>query len=281
MRKHAVTYAFTAVFCSAAGFLLRNLEIRTLLDPATMLMDFGSWSLILLILTAAALSVFVLLGRTLPKPAPSVGYTETFRSTPAVIVSVLTLVLTVLAGRLCLRRWQEGESGVYAILAGLMVLSGVGWIVLAAGAKLRRGGYRLWSAALPELNTCLFLILFYKVYAPQPALLYTLYPFLGLCAALAASHLIAGYTVQLCRPRLALFCCGAAAVLCVTAIPGVRETDYRLYFLALAMQSFLHGLYLFREPEPVPAESSEDEQNGDSSVPPELTEDPSEPENHD
>ena len=88
------------------------------------------------------------------------------------------------------------------------------------------------------------IILFYKTYAQLPALRYTLYPFLGLCAALAALHLIAGFTLGRVRPRLTLFLCGAGSYLCIVALPGVRENAYRLFLGAIALELAVHGVCL-------------------------------------
>ena len=105
----------------------------------------------------------------------------------------------------------------------------------------------------------LFLIVFYKGYAQLPALLYTLYPFLGLCAALGALHLIAGFAVGRVRPRLTLFLCGAGAYLCAVSIPGVEEGSFRLFFAAVALELAAHGVCLLLPHPPEPEEEKEEE----------------------
>ena len=106
----------------------------------------------------------------------------------------------------------------------------------------------------------LFLIVFYKNYAQKPALLYTLYPFLGLCAAVSALHLIAGFAVKRVRPRNALFLCGAGSYLCLVSLVGVQEISFRLFLAAIALELAAHGVCLLlpHPPEPEPEKQGED-----------------------
>ena len=113
----------------------------------------------------------------------------------------------------------------------------------------------------------LFLIVFYKNYAQKPALLYTLYPFLGLCAALSALHLIAGFAVKRVRPRKALFLCGAGSYLCLVSLVGVQEISFRLFLAAIALELAAHGVCLLLphppEPEPEPEKKEGEEATAD------------------
>ena len=139
------------------------------------------------------------------------SYNRCFGSLGALAVSAAALVLAVIGALLCLRSRasQAGMRLFQELLALLAVLAGAAWLALGLDGWRKKKEDSFLSAVLPVFFCGVFLILFYKTYAQLPALRYTLYPFLGLCAALAALHLIAGFTLGRVRPRLTLFLCGA------------------------------------------------------------------------
>ena len=69
MRKKAWLFLGCLILFSAAGALLRALELRTALDTSTMLMDMAPASILLLVLSAAALILMALLARKLDTEA--------------------------------------------------------------------------------------------------------------------------------------------------------------------------------------------------------------------
>ena len=136
-------------------------------------------------------------------------------------VSAVSLVLAVFGAVLCLR--DRGSDPDMRLFLGLLALTGAlggaAWLALGLDGWRKKKEDSFLSAVLPVFFCGVCLILFYKTYAQLPALRYTLYPFLGLCAALAALHLIAGFTLGRVRPRLTLFLCGAGSYLCIVALP--------------------------------------------------------------
>lgn len=276
MRKKAWLFLSCLILFSAAGVLLRALELRTALDTATMLMDMTPASILLLILSALALALMGLLARRLDTEALPRRYNLCFGGVGSLVVSALSLALAFLGALLCLRlRDSEWSMRLFLSLLALMgFLAGAAWLALGLDGWCKKKADSFLSAILPVIFCGLFLIVFYKKYAQLPALLYSLYPFLGLCAALGGLHLVAGFAVsrERVRPRTALFLCGAGAYLCTVSLVGVQENDYRLFFAALALQLAAYGVCLLlpHPPEPEPEEEKKEEDEGAAEAKPEI-----------
>jgi len=251
MQKKVWLFAGPTAVLSAAGALLRSLELRGSLNRSTMLMDFQAPSAILLALTLLALLATVLPAARLAPEQGSVSYERSFRGPGTVAVGAVSLLL-LLAGAVLGLRAARGlaESYTAGLMALMAALGGVGWFSLGLDAFRRKKG-RYLSALLPVLFCCVFLILYYKEYAAQPALLYTLYPFLALCSGLCALHLLSGYTLGQAKPRLTVFLCFFGFYLCAVALPGVPDTVCRLFFIALGLELGTHGICLLL-PRPLP-----------------------------
>ena len=266
MRKNAWLFLGCLLVLSAAGVLLRAVELRTALDLSTMLMDFVPASAILLVLSALALAFFGFLARKADFAELPHRYNPCFGGVGTLAAGGAALVLAVFGAILCLRdRGSDRDLRLFLGLLGLFAaLGGAAWLALGLDGWRKKKADSFLSAVLPVVFCGLFLIVFYKEYAQRPALLYTLYPFLGLCAALAALHLIAGFTVGRVRPRLALFLCGAGAYLCAVSLPGVEENAYRLLLGAIFLELAAHGVYLLlpHDPEPEPEKKEEEGEAG-------------------
>ena len=261
MRKNAWLFLGGLILLSVAGVLLRVIELRTALDLSTMLMDLTPASLILLILSALTLVLMGWLARKGLEEAVPRSYARCFGSIGTLAVSAAALVLAVIGALICLRS-RSSDMGMrlfQGLLALLAALAGAAWLALGLDGWRKKKEDSFLSAVLPVVFCGIFLILFYKTYAQLPAMRYTLYPFLGLCASLAALHLIAGFTLGRVRPRLTLFLCGAGSYLCIVALPGVKETSFRLFMGAIALELAVHGVCLLlpHPPEPEP-EKKED-----------------------
>jgi hypothetical protein len=261
MRKKAWLFLGCLLVLSAAGVLLRAVELRTALDHATMLMDLVPASAILLVLSALALAFFGFLARKADFEGLPRRYNRCFGGVVTLAAGAAALVLAVFGAILCLRdRGSDRDLRVFlGLLALTAALGGVAWLALGLDGWRKKKEDSFLSAVLPVVFCGLFLIVFYKEYAQRPALLYTLYPFLGLCAALSALHLIAGFTVGRMRPRLTLFLCGAGAYLCAVSLPGVEENAYRLLLGAIFLELTAHGVSLLlpHDPEPEPETKEE------------------------
>ena len=239
MRKKAWLFLGCLILFSAAGALLRALELRTALDTSTMLMDRVPASFLLLGLSAAALVLMGLLARKFDAEALPRRYNLCFGGVGTLAVSAVSLLLLVFGALLCLRnRNADANMRLFLELLALTAfLAGAAWLALGLDGWRKKKEDSFLSAVFPVIFCGLFLIVFYKKYAQLPALLYTLYPFLGLCAALAALHLAAGFTVgrERVRPRLTLFLCGAGAYLCAVAMVGVTQAGYRFFLAAIVL----------------------------------------------
>ncbi len=274
MRKKAWLFLGCLMLFSAAGALLRALELRTALDTSTMLMDTVPASILLLVLSAVVLVFMGLLARGLEAKALPRRYGRCFGGAGTLAVAALCLLLTFWGALLCLR--DRGGTQAQRLLPGLLALmsalAGTAWLALGLDVRRKKKADSFLSAAIPVFFCGLFLVIFYKTYAQIPALLYTLYPFLGLCGALAGLHLIAGFTVnrERARPRLTLFFCGAGAYFCAVALAGAPKDAYRLFFAALALELAVHGVYLLLPHEPDPEEETEEKEEtpeGDGEMP--------------
>ena len=253
MQKKVWLFAGPTAVLSAAGALLRSLELRGSLDESTMLMDFQAPSAILLALTLLALAITALPAARLTPEQGRVSHERSFHGAGTAAVGALSLLLLLAGAVLGLRASRGLAEGYFSALMALMAaLGGIGWFSLGLDALRRKKG-RYLSALFPVLFCCVFLILYYKEYAAQPALLYTLYPFLTLCDALCALHLLSGYTLGHARPRLAVFLCFFGFYLCAVALPGVPDAAYRLFFIALGLELGTHGVCLLL-PHPLPPE---------------------------
>ncbi len=269
MRKKAWLFLGCLLVLSAAGLLLRAVELRTALDRATMLMDFVPASAILLALSALALAFFGFLARKADFEGLPRRYNRCFGGVGMLAAGGVSLVLAVYGAVLCLRdRGSDRDLRVFlGLLALTAALGGAAWLALGLDGWRKKKEDSFLSAVLPVLFCGLFLIVFYKEYAQMPALLYTLYPFLGLCAALSALHLIAGFTVKRVRPRKALFLCGAGSYLCLVSLVGVQEISFCLFLAAIALELAAHGVCLLLphppEPEPEPEKKEGEEAAAD------------------
>ena len=259
MRKKAWLFLGCLILLSAAGALLRAVELRTALDRSTMLMDFVPASAILLILSVLALGFFGFLARKADFEGLPRRYNRCFGGVGTLAVSGVSLILAVFGAVLCLR--DRGSNPDLRLFLGLLALTGAlggaAWLALGLDGWRKKKEDSFLSAVLPVVFCGLFLIVFYKEYAQRPALLYTLYPFLGLCAALSALHLVAGFAVSRVRPRLTLFLCGAGCYLCAVSLPGVEENAYRLFLGVLAVELAAHGVCLLLPHPPEPEKKEE------------------------
>ena len=262
MRKKAWLFLGCLIVFSAAGMLLRALELRTALDTSTMLMDSVPASWLLLALSAAGLVLMGVLARKGTETELPPSYNRCFCGLGMLIAGGVSLVLTVVGALFCLRdRGSDWSMRIFlGVLSLLAFLGGAAWLALGLDGWRKKKKDSFLSAVLPVIFCGLFLIVYYKHYAQMPALLYVLYPFLGLCASLLALHLLAGFTLNRpARPRLCLFFCGIGCYLTIVSIPGVKETAYRLFLAALALELAAHGacLLLPHAPEPEPEKQEE------------------------
>jgi len=243
MRKNALVFLCLTLLFSGCGMLLRRWELNAALDRSTMLMDFHPLSLALLLVSALALGYFALCAVKTPLDKLPAAWGSVFRGLPTLIVSAAAMLLMLAGALLTFKERGSGADGLLSsLLALLAALGGVGWLALALDAYRGVKRVNFLPAVLPVLFVCAFLIVFYKTYAHQPALLYTLYSFLGLCAALLGLHMAAGFTVKKLRPRLTLFFSGAGTYLCAVGLMSTEETAYRLFFLAMALMLLLQGV---------------------------------------
>ena len=250
MRKDAWLFAGPLLILSGAGVLLRSLELRSSLDPDTMIMDFKAPSGLLLGLTAAVLLLLLVLCRRLPETKNGGSYGQVFGRPFMPFVSGAALVLCLAGALICLkqRHLSAAPDALTLLLALLGALAGVSWFSLSLSA--RRGGKGSFGTALlPVLFGCLFLVFYYKNFAQLPALLYTMYPFLALCAALAALHLLAGWTVGKPRKKPALLCAGLGTYFSVVACVNGDHPAFLPFFAALALELIAHGVCLMTAPE--------------------------------
>jgi len=256
MRNNVWRFLAAIVIFSAAGAVLRAIELRTALDTSTMLMDFVPASLALLILSAILIGVMALISsRSIGREIPG-NYVQCFGEKWMLPVSVIALLMMFTGALLCLRDRNASLSGGIAssILALLGALAGAAWLSLGIEIFRKKGRGDFLSSVLPVLFCGAFLIIFYKSHAQQPAMLLTLYPFLALCASLAALHLISGFTVNRVRPRPALFLAGTGCYLCIVSMIAVTELSLRLFFGAIALELAAHGTALLI-PHSIPAEA--------------------------
>ena len=254
MQKNARIFLGILLVFSALGILLRRIELNTTLDTATMLMDFRAVSALLLALSVLAAASFALTGRAWLSEKETAEYGRVFRGKGFLAVSAVALLLMLAGALLCLRSWKTaaGPERLFpAILAVLGVLAGAGWFTLALEGE-RSGTGRYSGAVLPVLFAAFFLVAFYKTYAHQPALLYTLYPFLGLCCALAALHLAAGFTVGKPRARWTFFFSGLGVFFCAVSILSAPDTAHKLFFAALTLMLAAQGVCLLQPLRPLP-----------------------------
>ncbi len=256
MRKKAWLFLGCLILFSVVGALLRTIELRTALDTSTMLMDMVPASILLLVLSVLGLGLLGFLARKAELGVLPRRYNRCFGGVGSLAVSAAALILSVLGALFCLR--ERNSNWDMRIFLGLLALAGflagAAWLALGLDGWRKKKENSFLSAVLPVIFCGLFLIVFYKSYAQLPALLYTLYPFLGLCAALGALHLIAGFTVGRVRPRLTLFLCGAGAYLCAVSVAGVEEASFRLFLAALFLELAVHGVFLLLPHPPEPEE---------------------------
>ena len=274
MQKNARIFLGLTLLCAAAGMLLRRVELDTALDLSTMLMALRPVSILLLLLTLLAALAFFLLGRAWLRGSEAADYGRTFHGKGLLAVSAAVLLLMLAGSLFSLRLWKSsvGTDRIFpAILALLGVLTGADWFSLALEAN-RSGKAGFPAAVLPVLYAAFFLISLYKSYAYQPALLYTLYPFLGLCCALLALHLSAGLAVGRGRNRWNFFCAGLGAFLCAVSFVGAPDWMLRCFFAALALMLAAQGACLLQPPLPPAREAGEGGgPEGEQDVPPDWT----------
>lgn len=257
MRKPVFTYSLVTSLFALLALLLRRIELNTALDPATMLMRFSLPSALLLLCCLAAVIFAFYMSRGLPAKEDGGGYDSRFSSLPGLVFACLSALLLFFGSVMLLSNTGKVLERILSVLAPLAAL---GWCSLSLnGWRNRFDRCDLLSGIWPVLFCCFFLICIYQGYAPQPALLFTLYPFLGLCAAAAGLHFLLGCAVRICRPRAALLFCGIGAVLCAAAIPTVRETPYRAFLLALTVQLIARSSLLLKAPARVSAQPQEPE----------------------
>ncbi len=254
MRKKAWLFLGCLIPLSGAGALLRSIELRTALDESTMLMDLVPASFLLLALSALVMVLMGLLARGMDTEAVPRRYNRCFGGVGTLAVSGVCLLMMLFGALLCMQ-WRSGKASqrlFLELLALTAALAGAAWLALGLDGWRKKKADSLLSAVFPVIFCGFFLVFFYKTYAQLPALLYSLYPFLGLCASLAALHLIAGFTVDRFRPRLTLFLCGSGCYFCVISAAGVTENAYRLFLGAIALELAAHGaaMLLPHPPEP-------------------------------
>jgi ABC-type Na+ efflux pump permease subunit len=284
MRNKAWLFLGCLVVFSGIGALLRAIELRTALDPSTMLMDMVPASILLLVLSALVLGLTGLFARkSAPEELPR-RYNRCFGGVGSLAVGAAALILAALGALSCLReRNSVWDMRLFLGLLALMgFLAGAAWLALGLDGWRKKKEDSFLSAVLPVIFCGTFLVLFYKTYAQLPALLYILYPFLGLCAAVIGLHLIAGFSLGRLRARLTLFFCGAGAYLCIVSLPGVKDVSFQLFLGAIALELAAHGVCLLLphppEPEQEEAETPKEDGEAEAEKAPETPEAPEAPE---
>lgn len=245
MQKPEFLFTALAAVFSAAGMLLRRIERLTAVDPATGLASptAATWLLLAVMLLAAAASLLFARRYASARPDACPPEEKVFR--PATALSLLLGAvyagLMLLGAVRCLRGWYGDGSILRAILALLAALAGLGGLGLRISAWRQKRGSFL-AAAAQVLFFCFFVILYYKAYAPNPALIRTMYPFFAMCAAILAYFSRAGYLAERALPRRFLALSLLSICLLLTAMPGLAEAEYRLFFGAAALDLYLSAI---------------------------------------
>lgn len=258
MRKPVLLFTCATLALSAAGALLRRAELKTALEAETGLAVFVPATGLLIGLSVLAALAFFLLARFAPLEGTPEQYGRAFH--PATFLplaaAALSLLATLAGCYFCLCRWRDEGCVLCAILALMGGLSAAGWFSLNLDAlRGKRGG--LLAGALQVLFVCFFLIVYYKEYAPEPALVKTVYPFLALCAAVLALYELTGFTVGKTAPRKLLFLSGLSVYLITVAVVGLAEVEYQLFLGGVALELLISAILLL-QPRPEPAVKPED-----------------------
>lgn len=263
MKKNGLVFALVTLLLSAAGMLLRKLELLTALDadglavfrPATA-------SLIALSVLMAA---FCILYARKELPAQPGGELRSLGPAAAALAAVC-LPVQLYGAWLLFGSWKGSGDTLALVLALLAGLAGAGWLYLhiAEWQGWKAAGSRLLAGSLITLFHCLWLISYYRDEAPQPALILPVYGFLALCAGCIAAYGYTGGSVGRLRPRRTLVFCGLAVYLSLVALVRGESAAWRLFWLTDAVQFCLCALQLLlsgaapeapleaQEPETVP-----------------------------
>jgi hypothetical protein len=265
MKKTGLVYLLAALVLSAAAMLLRSLELSTAID-ADGLALFRPVTAVLIALTLLTAAFFILFARR--SSGGWSAFAEDYRSLglPGVIWSAACLLAQLYGAWLLFREWKTGSDVLSLILALLAGLAGAGWLCLRLGEwreKVPRAS-RFLAGALVTLFYGVWLVVYYRDEAPNPALLLTVYGFLALCACTAAACCFTGGVVGRMKPGKTLVFCGLALYLSLVALVRSEPTAFRLFWTVAAVQ-FAHSAVMLLspldkpDPEEAPAEETPEE----------------------
>ena len=257
----AVTAALGAV-----GAALHSIEINTALDPVNGLaVRFAPISVCMsAVAILAMVIVFALSFLDKGRDVEPVYHTAFALKTPAaLILSVLLGALMIFGAYLCLRDGVgiRNSKQLALILAIFAALAGISYIVTSLMAYLKKSGAEtMLCSFIIALFLCLWLIIYYKEKAAEPALISYVYDFLAICAAAIASYYTAGYAFGRSRPRCTLFFSMAAAFFCLTAMPTAMTPAFRIFFGVVAVRQLINVFLLANNPQYRSGEAQESEE---------------------
>ena len=276
MKKSGIVFILVSLLLSAAAMLLRRLELLTVLDAGGLAV-FRPVTAVLIALSVLAAAFYFLFARHEIEQTKEPVSFASFRSLgiPGVVWGAVCLVVQLLGAWFLYKGWKTGGRTLDLVLALLAGVAGAGWLFLRIQEyrETKSEGPGFLAGCLVTLFSCLCLVTYYRYEASEPSLILTVYAFLALCACCIAGYGYTGGSVGRLRPRFTLFFCGLALYLSLVAMVRQEEADFRLFWLAAALQYGQCALVLLspmdpeKEPEPAEGEPAEGDPDGEKAEP--------------
>jgi hypothetical protein len=253
MRKSAVVIPAMGLVAGAIGYLVRQMEVNTMFDPATGFAKRDSVvSTILIVISIAVIALAVLAGiLTSRRMAADNDYSRAFQPkgfTYLAVSFILGVVWLVADVWYFFDAYKSGDVSVLTVIfVFLAVVSAISVIFLARGAyKGRSSGEMLLFSVVPPLFFCFWLILLYKDNAANPVVLRFGYQCLAIAAAALSTYFSAGFVFGKSTVGRTAFSFLVTIFFCAVVLADTISLPLKLIYGLTIVMAFMNAVVFLR-----------------------------------
>ena len=242
MRKLSYLFCAVTIALGVLGSVLRSIELNTVFDGISGLAEpHAPISIFLGVLSACAAVICLLFSSRFRGMAVSSDYFKAF-SPSSSLFSVAEMLCGVLLSAASFFMFRSADGISYKLLSMLALLSGL--CIIAGPLCMRRSGLNMLFVSLPVLFGSYYLIVCYRAVAEDPVVLDYIYQFLGMCSALVALYLFAGYAFGSSKPGKTMFFSHIGAYFGIVSLPDSVPLAHRLICISFTAYFLVHSITL-------------------------------------
>lgn len=249
MRKDALTITLFTCVIGAFGFVSRWIQNMTGFEEGTgFIINDTYWHLTVLGVCIIAVAGIGILSYRMNAGDRKDKISADLRSRTLlfpIIAAVAGFLLIISAVVIFINAAQMEFPTLQRILAFFVLASGLCIPVQALAANRGDAGpLARFSAAVPVLMACFWLIFSYKEHSQDPTVWSFGPEILAISAALLALYYLAGYFFGRRKPRLTIFFAEISAFFCILCFTDNRDTGEQLIFVAVTIIMLLYAFII-------------------------------------